>query len=273
MELKATRFELDDHVATLWLHRPHRHNAWTGRMHTEYRWILSELEAEARVRVVVVTGTPPAFTVGGDSEALAAHAERGGYDTGLADDTARPGFGVREEFDHDFAFHYGLRFPIIAAVNGACAGIGLALALFCDLRFASAPARMTTAAPKLGLPAEYAMSWTLPRLIGVTRAADLLLSGRVFTAAETQEWGLWNAVLANGEATLDAAITYAHLLATTVGPNAMQATKQQLYADLLRHDVGASITDSKRLMNEAMNTDEYREGVAALREGRAPRFM
>jgi enoyl-CoA hydratase/carnithine racemase len=273
VELKATRFEIDDHVATLWLHRPHRHNAWTGRMHAEYRWILAELEADTRVRVVVVTGTPPAFTVGGDSAALAGHAERGGYDTGLDDDAARPGFGVREEFDHDFAFHYGLRFPIIAAVNGACAGIGLALALFCDLRFASASARMTTAAPKLGLPAEYGMSWTLPRLVGVTRAADLLLSGRVFTADETQNWGLWNAVLDNGEATVDAAVAYAHMLATTAGPNAVQATKRQIYADLLSHDVGRSITDSKRLMNEAMSTAEYREGVAALRDKRPPHFL
>jgi enoyl-CoA hydratase/carnithine racemase len=273
MELKATRVEVHGHVATVWLHRPHRHNAWTGRMHAEYRWILSELDANAHVRVVVVTGTPPAFTVGGDSEALAGHAERGGYDTGLTDDTARPGFGVRAEFDQDFAFQYGLRFPIIAAINGACAGIGLALALFCDLRFASASARMTTAAPKLGLPAEYGLSWTMPRLIGVTRAADLLLSGRVFTAAETQEWGLWNAVLADGEATLDAATTYAHTLAATAGPNAVRTTKQQLYADLLRHDVGASITDSKQLMNAAMATDEYREGVAALRQGRPPQFM
>ena len=82
-----------------------------------------------------------------------------------------------------------MRFPIIAAVNGAAAGVGLALALFCDLRFASAPARCTTAAPKLGLPAEYGMSWMLPRLVGVTRAVDLLLSGRVFTPGETAEWG------------------------------------------------------------------------------------
>lgn len=272
MELKVTRFEVNDHVATVWLHRPQRHNAWTGRMHTEYRSILTELETNAQVRVVVVTGTPPAFCVGGDSDALAGHAERGSYDTGLAADTATPGFGVRPEFDHDFSFHYGLRFPVIAAINGACAGIGLALALFCDLRFACASARMTTAAPKLGLPAEYGMSWTLPRLIGVTRAADLLLSGRVFTAAETAHWGLWNSVEPDAQHTLEAALRYAHMLATTAGPQAVGTTKQQLYADLLRHDVGASITDSKRLMNEAMSTDEYREGVAALRERRPPNF-
>lgn len=273
MELKATRFEVQDRVATLSLHRPHRHNAWTGRMHAEYRWILAELEADERVRAVVVTGTPPAFCVGGDSEALAGHAERGSYDTGLRTGSATPGFGIRPEFDHDFSFHYGLRFPVIAAINGACAGIGLVLALFCDLRFASATARMTTAAPKLGLPAEFGMSWTLPRLVGVTRAADLLLSGRIFTAAETADWGLWNSVEADGETTLRAAHDYADMLAVTAGPNAVRMTKQQLYNDLLRHDVGASIEESKQLINEATGTDEYREGVAALREKRPPNFL
>ena len=135
MELKSTRYEIADRVATVWLHRPHRHNAWTGRMHTEYRSVMAELDADPHVRAIVVTGTPPAFCVGGDSDALAEHAERGGYDEGLPAAPAQPGYGVRAELDHDFAWHYGLRLPVIAAVNGACAGVGLALALFCDLRF------------------------------------------------------------------------------------------------------------------------------------------
>lgn len=272
MELKATRYEIDGHVATVWLNRPHRHNAWTGRMHAEYRWILAELAADESIRAVVVTGTPPAFCVGGDSDALAGHAKRGGYDDGLPPALATPGYGVRPEFDHDFAFHYALPFALIAAVNGAAAGVGLAVALFCDLRFISATAKITTAAPKLGLPAEYGMSWVLPRLVGVTRASDLLLSGRPVTGAESAEWGLWNDVLADGDATLDAAQRYATTLATTVGPNALRTTKRQMYDDLLRHDVGASLTDARRLLGEAMTTAEYREGVAALRERRPPNF-
>lgn len=272
MELKATRFEIDGHVATVWLHRPHRNNAWTGRMHAEYRWVLAELEAMPDVRVVVITGTPPTFCVGGDTDALAGHAERGGYDTGLPAEPATPGFGIRPEFDHDFSFHFGLRFPIIAAVNGACAGMGLALALFCDLRFASAHARMTTAAARIGLPAEYGMSWILPRLVGVTRAADLLLSGRIFTPHETLDWGLWNGVEETGETTLATALVYARMLATSAGPTAVRITKQQLYADLLSHDVGASIVASKRLIDDAVRTEEYREGVNALRDKRPPNF-
>jgi enoyl-CoA hydratase/carnithine racemase len=272
VELKATRFDLDGHVATVWLHRPHRHNAWTGRMHTEYRWILAQLEADPDVRAVVVTGTPPAFCVGADSDALAGHADRGGYDAGLPTDPATPGYGVRPEFDHDMAFHYGLRFPVIAAVNGACAGVALALALFCDLRFVAADAKLTTAAPKLGLPAEYGMSWVLPRLVGTTRAADLLLSGRVVTGAETADWGLWNGVGDDGARTLRLAQDYAATLAMAVGPNAARTTKRQLYDDLLSHDVGAAVDTAGRLLDAAMGTPEYREGVAALRERRRPRF-
>ena len=259
-------------MATVWLHRPHRHNAWTGRMHSEYRWVLAHLEAQADVRAVVVTGTPPAFCVGGDSAALAGHAERGAYDAGLDTELATPGYGVRPEFDADFAFQFAMRFPIVAAVNGATAGVGLALALFCDLRFGAANAKITTAAPKLGLPAEYGMSWQLPRLVGVTRATDLLLSGRVFTPTETEGWGLWNGVQPDGETTLAAAQAYAHQLAHGVGPQALATTKAQLYRDLLHHSPAAAIHDAQRLLEQAMTTAEYREGVAALREKRPPHF-
>jgi enoyl-CoA hydratase/carnithine racemase len=210
--------------------------------------------------------------VGGDSEALAGHAERGSYDDGLRGEQAKPGYGVRDEFDADFAFQFAMRFPIIAAVNGAAAGVGLALALFCDLRFGAADARLTTAAPKLGLPAEYGMSWQLPRLVGVTRAADLLLSGRVFTPGETEGWGLWNGVEPDGEGALTAARRYAHHLAHGVGPAALTTTKAQLYADLLERSPAVAIGEARRLLAEAMTTEEYREGVAALREKRPPQF-
>jgi enoyl-CoA hydratase/carnithine racemase len=271
MELKVTRCSVDEHgVATVHLHRPERANAWTGRMHAEYRWVLASLDADPAVRVVVVTGTGRAFCVGGDKDALAGHAERGSYDPGLPAELANPGYGVRPELDHDMAWQLALRFPLIAMVNGACAGIGLALACFCDLRFAAADAKLTTAAPKLGLPAEYGLSWILPRLVGVTHAADLLLSGRVVTAAEAPA-GLFNAVLPAAELAGHVA-AYAHRLATEVSPASLAATKRQLYDDLLRHDVGQSVEDSKRLLDAMMGGPDYREGVAALQAKRPPRF-
>ncbi|NND74004.1 MAG: enoyl-CoA hydratase [Ilumatobacter sp.] len=269
-ELTAIRWIVDGPVATVWLHRPHRHNAWTGRMHAEYRSVLADLEHRADLRAVVVTGTPPAFCVGGDATALAGHVDKGGYDTGLPEEVARPGGGDR--LDADFAWQLGYRLPILAAVNGACAGVALALVSFCDLRFAASDAKITTAAPKLGLPAEYGLSWTLPRLVGPTRAADLLLSGRVVTAADTADWGLWNGVESDGDATVEAAQRYARDLAATTGPAAVAATKRQLTQDLLRHDPAASVRESVELLDEAMRTSEYAEGVAALREQRSPKF-
>jgi enoyl-CoA hydratase/carnithine racemase len=272
VELKATRYEIDGHVATVWLHRPHRHNAWTGRMHTEYRWILAELDADPAVRAIVVTGTPPAFSVGADRDALSGHADRGGYSDGVPADRANPGYGRRSELDGDLVCQLGLRVPVIAAVNGACAGVALALALWCDLRFVAAGAKLTTAAPKLGLPAEYGMSWIMPRLIGVTRANDLLLSGRVVTGAETATWGLWNDVLSDGDATLAAARDYAASLASTASPHAVAAAKRQIVDDLLAADPARSVERSKALIDELIRGPDYREGVAALREKRPPNF-
>jgi enoyl-CoA hydratase/carnithine racemase len=271
MELKATRYALDeDGVATVWLHRPQRHNAWTGRMHAEYRHIFATLADDHAVRAVVVTGTPPAFSVGGDSDALAGHSERGGYDSGLPTTIANPGYGVQPEFDNDFAWQFGLPFPVIAAVNGACAGVALALACFCDLRFGAVGAKLTTAAPRIGLPAEYGLSWILPRLVGVTHAADLLFSGRAVPAEDAPP-GLFNAIHP-ADGVVAAALDYAHTLAATTGPNAVAATKAQLYRDLVHHDVGASIETSKRLIDEHVRSAEYAEGVAALRAKRPPRF-
>lgn len=269
-ELTAIRWQVSDRVATLWLDRPHRHNAWTGTMHAEYRQVMADLEVHPDVRAVVVTGTPPAFCVGGDSKALEGHVERGGYDSGLPIETARPGGGDR--LDADFSWQLGYRLPIIAAVNGACAGVGLALALWSDLRFVAADAKLTTAAAKLGLPAEYGMSWILPRLVGVTRANDLLLSSRVVTGDDTADWGLWNGVEPDGVRTLAAARSYGSLLASTTGPTAVATTKQQLVNDLLRLDPASAVGDSLRLLDEAMATDEYREGIRALTEKRPPNF-
>ena len=216
-ELTAIRFEIDDRVATVWLHRPHRHNAWTGRMHSEYRAVMADLDADD-VRAVVVTGTPPAFCVGGDSRGarrtrrprrLRRRAPRGTGAARLGGDRARRRLRLAARVSP--ADHRRGR-------TAPAPGSALALVAFCDLRFVAADAKITTAAPKLGLPAEYGLSWMLPRLVGVTRAADLLLSGRVVTGAETADWGLWNGCRADGESTLDAALTYATSLATTTGP-------------------------------------------------------
>ena len=164
-------------------------------MHAEYRWICQQLDQDPAVRVIVLTGSGHTFCIGADPKALTGYVEADHYDPALPQDAARPGYGVRPEFDADMTWQLGLRKPMIAAVNGACAGIAVALAAFCDLRFAVAGAKITTAAPRLGLPAEYGLSWILPRLVGMTHTADILLTGRVLLAEEMAGMGFFNKVL------------------------------------------------------------------------------
>lgn len=254
----------------LTLNRPDRLNAWTGRMHTEYRWALAHAEADPSVRVVVVTGAGRGFCAGADARALDRHVEAGHYDAGTPDDLATPGHGLRPEFDHPFAFHFGLRFPVIAAINGAAAGVGLVLACFCDIRFAAAGAKLTTSSGRLGLPAEYGLSWVLPRLVGVGHAADLLLSSRVVLAEEAAAMGLVNRVLP-AEELREHTLGYAHRLATEVSPRSTRQAKFQLYADL-HDDVGTAVARSEALLNRMMTEPDFLEGVAALGDRRAPHF-
>jgi len=271
VELKVTRYEIDDAgVATVRLHRPERGNSWTGRMHAEYRWICRTLEDDPAVRVIVVTGSGDRFCVGADREALAGHLEAGRYDAGLDGDVARPGHGARPEFDADMAWQLGLRVPMIAAVNGACAGIALALAAFCDLRFAVEGAKMTAASARLGLPAEYGLSWMLPRLIGPAHAADVLLTGRVLPAEELGAMGFFNAVLPRPE--FERRVADSAALLAAASPEAVSTTKRQLWGDLLHGDPRAAVEESKALIARLVRHPDYAEGVAALLEGRPPRF-
>ncbi|HUC05721.1 MAG TPA: enoyl-CoA hydratase-related protein [Acidimicrobiales bacterium] len=270
-ELRVTRYAAEDGVATITLHRPERLNAWTGRMHTEYRALLARAAQDAAVRVVVVTGAGRAFCAGADTRALQGHVERGGYDPGTGEDIARPGYGVRPEFDADFAYHFGVPKPIIAAVNGPAAGVGLVLACYCDLRFAATGAKLTTSHGRLGLPAEYGLSWLLPRLIGLTRAADILLSSRVVLAEEAEQLGLVNRVVPPDDL-MATTYAYAREVATGVAPSSLAATKAQLYADLLHGDVGASVRDAGERLEAMMRGHDFAEGVAALTQRRPPRF-
>jgi enoyl-CoA hydratase/carnithine racemase len=271
MELKVTRYKIDDAgIATIWLHRPERRNSWTGRMHTEYRWICQQLDDDPAVRVIVLTGSGHTFCIGADPQALSGYVQADHYDPALPQDAARPGYGTRPEFDADMAWQLGMRTPMIAAVNGACAGIAVALAAFCDLRFAVTGAKITTAAPRLGLPAEYGLSWILPRLVGMTHTADILLTGRVLLAEEMAGMGFFNKVVPPEEFAREVD-TCARTIAAA-SPLAVTTAKRQMWGDLLHDDPRAAVEESKAQIGKLMAEPDYAEGVAALLEKRPPRF-
>lgn len=275
MELKVTDYTVNaDGVAVVRFNRPGRGNSWTARMNQEYRWIMATLDEDRAVRVIVVRGAGRQFCVGADFKALDFYAdeERDYGATVGSKGAAKPGHGVRPEFEHDLVWHWGLRKPVIAALNGACAGIAVAIAGFCDLRYAVAGAKITTVAARLGLPAEYGLGYLLPRLVGLTHAADILLTGRIFTAEEGLHMGFLNGVFAAEE--FDTRVEeIAREVARTVSPEAALTTKRQLYAELMSDDVGACVEDSKRLIGELMRKPDYKEAVAAMVERREPRFQ
>ena len=271
LELKSTEFEVDEEgIATIWLSRPKRMNAWTGRMHTEYRYLLSRAEQDRGVRGIVVTGRGKGFCVGGDSDALTGHIKKGGYDSGTSDEIEWPGYGVSDDFDALFAYHYGLSKPIVAAINGPVAGVGLALACFVDIRFAAPGIKLTTAHGKLNLPAEYGLSWVLPRLVGLGRANDLLLTSRVFYSEEAVAMGLVNQLF-DSVNIVQHARGYLHEMVRAVSPNSIKQTRWQIYKDLHR-DAASSVEDSEKLLKEMMKEQDYQEGVQAFLDKRNPKW-
>ncbi|NCF33198.1 MAG: enoyl-CoA hydratase [Proteobacteria bacterium] len=270
MELKNIDYEVDQRVATIWLNRPHRMNAWTGRLHTEYRYLLNRANEDSGVGAIVVTGRGKGFCVGGDSQALTGHSERGSYDAGTPQDIAKPGYGVNANFNAAFAYHFGLTKPVIAAINGPAAGIGLALACFADVRFAIPEIKFTTAHGKLNLPAEYGLSWMLPRIVGLGRANDLLLTSRVFMSNEAEQIGFVNQ-LYSPETLVAESQAYAKNLIETVSPESLRQTRWQVYPDL-HGSVAASVDTSEQLLEAMMRDDDYREGVKAFLEKRKPQW-
>ena len=270
MELTVVMYSVRDEIATVTLNRPARMNAWVGRMNTEYRFALEQAELDDKVRAVIVTGAGRAFCVGADSRALEGHVAKGAYNPGTPADIAKPGYGVRPEFDADLAYHFGLTKPVIAAINGAVAGIGLVLACFADLRFAAAGAKFTTAHGKLNLPAELGLSWLLPRMIGLTRANELLLTSRVFLAEEALHLGLVNGVFPSDEL-LPNVTQFARDMVSNISPGSLRETKRQIYTDLHR-DVASAVDASRGHIERMVKEPDFAEGVAAFMEKRPPRW-
>ncbi|MDP9845571.1 enoyl-CoA hydratase-related protein [Streptosporangium lutulentum] len=246
---------IDRGVLTLTFNRPDRLNAWTDELGRRYFDRLAEAELNPEVRVIVVTGAGKGFCAGADFRTLSA-LQDGSYD---GEPDKRPN-----------TFPTTIRKPIIAAVNGACAGLGMLHALVCDLIFTADEAKWTTAFARRGLIAEYGISWILPRLIGHAKAMDLLLSGRTFSGAEAYELGLVNRSLPR-ESLLEETVAYARELAAYSSPASMAVIKRQIWGDWSQ-SLESSESAASRQMLEAFSRPDFTEGVASFLERRAPGF-
>ncbi len=259
----AVRYELrDSGVAVLTLNRPERLNAWGGGLAGAFYRCIDRAEADPAVRVIVLTGAGRAFCAGADMGDL--DTIGGASDTATGTDVSEL---VGERHPH---FVTGLSKPIIAAINGACAGIGLTQALMCDVRFVAAGAKFTTAFSRRGLIAEYGISWILPRLVGWGTALDLLLSGRTFFADEARDLGLVKEVVP-AEELMTRVLEYAEDMARNCAPSALAVIKRQVYQDALR-SVDETSALAEKLMHESMRRPDFIEGITAFFEKRQPSF-
>jgi enoyl-CoA hydratase/carnithine racemase len=249
---------LEDGVAVLTLNRPDRLNAWTAEMKRLYFDLLEECAGSADVRVIVLTGAGRGFCAGADLDEL-----RAIQDGGIGDRAAR-------EDPRPHTFPLTIPKPLIAAINGPCAGLGLVHALMCDLRFAAAGAKITTAFSRRGLVAEHGISWILPRLVGPSRALDLLLSSRIVLSEEAAELGLVNRVV-EPDRLLEETMAYARDLAANCAPSSMATMKGQIYADVDR-ELDDAVARANELMVASFAQPDFVEGVASFTERRAPNF-
>jgi enoyl-CoA hydratase/carnithine racemase len=258
---ETVRLECEGGVALLTLDRPQRRNAWTPQMASEVNDAFRRLDADDAARVVVVTGAGDAFCAGADLGDAAA----------FADADPQAGVPWRDPtYWRELVPPWTLRKPVVAAINGHAVGVGLTFALQCDLRFVAVGAKLAFSFGRRGVLAELASHVILPRLVGVERAADLLLSGRTFSGTDAAEMGLASRALPRDEV-LAAAMQWAHDVATNAAPVSVALSKR-LPWDGLTVTPADMVRREQELLPWICNQPDAVEGVASFLDKREPRW-
>ncbi len=282
MSYEQILYDVEDRIATITLNRPDRLNAYTPVLGGEVRQAMTEATADENVRVIILTGAGRGFCSGADiarlDNASKQDAKQKPDDDPLAATRAWAygqgpipgGSDLPQAYSYFHAYFPTVPKPIIAAINGPAAGLGMVFPLYADIRFASDKALFTTAFASRGLIAEHGIDWILPQIVGLPNALDLLLSARKFYAEEALQMGLVSKVFPHEEFMAEVR-AYAGNLANNVSPRSMRVIKNQLFrsANLDFTDaMHASIKD----FVESKGTEDFREGVAYFVEKRAPNF-
>jgi enoyl-CoA hydratase/carnithine racemase len=255
MNYKTISEKIHNSVQTISLNRPDRLNAWTEEMAVEIKESMHNASINNDVKVIVLTGTGRGFCAGADMNNL---------NTIDADERAE------KNAESPYSPFDSVPKPIIAAINGPAAGLGLILSMWCDIRFASKSAIFSTAFSKRGLIAEHGMSWLLPRLVGIGHAMDMTLTARKISADEAEKIGFVNKTFSD-ETFLQEVYKYAESLANEVSPRSMKIMKKQLWQSLLQGlDEAVSIADND--MVDSFSSEDFKEGVSHFIEKRAPNF-
>ncbi|WP_412520765.1 enoyl-CoA hydratase/isomerase family protein [Actinomadura madurae] len=251
------RWDVADRIATITFNRPEVANAQNPDTEAEFVDLLTRADEDPAVRAIVITGAGKTFCVGGDAA----------YAKGVIE-----GYGWAGSIPRPMeAFALRVRKPVVAAINGACAGLGLVFAATCDVRFAARGANFSTAFARRGLPAERGLSWTLPKIVGYGHASDILLSGRKFGTDEAERMGLVNRVVEPGDL-MSLARSWALDAAENCAPGAMATIKRQLLEDSDRSLAEALADAGERATLASQGDGDFREGFISYLENRPAAF-
>lgn len=264
--------DIGEGICTLTLNRPDRLNAWTAEMHSELKDALYQAGADPDVRVIILTGAGRGFCAGVDMNALSAMSAEGRRLGGSYDHLRADPGNVEDDpnYTSNPSYFLGLRKPLIAAVNGAVAGMGFSYATFCDVRFMDRGARIVSSFAPRGLVAEHGTSWLLPRLVGPSNALDIFWSSRRIDAEEAHRMGWANRLCEPGEG-VTAAQDYIRQIAGTSAPMSLMMMKRQVWKHLNR-ELGEAMRESQIWTDESLTRPDFKEGVASFVEKRPPHF-
>jgi enoyl-CoA hydratase/carnithine racemase len=267
---EAIKLDIFGHTAVITLNRPENLNALTYAMIDDLGRVMEEAEKNESITGIIITGAGRGFCSGVAMDTLDTLQEEG---KGAQSDTLKPSPGDKqmgENFGSGFTYLFTIRKPVIAAINGACAGLGMSLTLFCDMRFASESAKFVTSFSQRGLVAEHGQSWILPRIVGTSRALDLLWTSRRLNAEEAARIGLVDKVFPPAKL-MEESIAYIELLAKTASPMSLMIMKQQIYRHL-NMQLGEAMKETGRLIDASMLRNDFKEGIDSFLEKRPPRF-
>lgn len=272
MTYEAILYDVADGIATVTLNRPDKLNAWTRTMQAEVHDAMHRAAADDAVRAILLTGAGRGFCAGADMGLLTDIQQKGGerVSAPAADRPVPPQGSTRDDFRKTYSWFPSIPKPIVGAINGPCAGLGMVIALYCDIRFAGRSAMFTTAFAQRGLIAEHGISWLLPRLVGLPESADLLFTARKVGADEALRLRLVQRVCDDDKLIAEAR-DYLRSIVEGVSPRSVAVMKRQIWNGLFE-TLGEAVEVGVVEMQKSFASEDFKEGVAHFLEKRAPRF-
>lgn len=259
MEYHDLKYEKSDHIATITFDNPEKLNAMTGQMLASFSQAIERARHDDEVRVVVLTGEGRGFCTGADTEMLIALAQGKPVPGAVEEESRRHAMEPVGWFSVEVS---QLEKPTIAAINGAAVGGGFALAMACDLRVIADDAKFGMASThRYALPPEGGITYTLPRIVGLTKACELLLTGDLVDGKEAERIGLVNRSVP-AEQVLAAAMELATKIAGN-GPIGMELTKQLIYRGLHETNIATQVEREDAALARGFRTEDYVEGSTA----------